>query len=81
MIILMQERNYCVLDWCITVKRLRTGHIWNIQDMKEKGILIQAAVQINLLITKIRKIVKESGWQLDQEFNFEQVKFALPIRY
>lgn len=81
MIILMQERNYCVLDWCITVKRLRTGHIWNIQDMKEKGILIQAAVQINLLITKIRKIVKESGWQLDQEFNFEQVKFDLPIRY
>lgn len=77
----MQEINYCVLDWCITVKRLRTGHIWNIQDMKEKGILIQAAVQINLLITKIRKIVKESGWQLDQEFNFEQVKFDLPIRY
>ena len=81
MIIVMQVRNYWVLDWCITVNRLRTGQIWNIQDMKEKGILIQTAVQINLLITKIRKIVKESDWHLDQEFNFEQVKFDLPIRY
>lgn len=35
-------------------------------------------VQIHLLIAKIRKIVKESGWQLGQGFNFEHAKFDMP---
>lgn len=48
---------------------------------KKWDSLIQATVQINLLITKIRKIIKESGWQLDQEFNFEHVKFDMPVRH
>ena len=33
----MKVRNHHVLDWCVTVKSLRTGQILEFWDMKEKN--------------------------------------------